>query len=221
MNLSPRPDKKFTGVLLAAVAIILLSGLFYLFWFRPAYTESKELRAENEEKLKFLQATESIVSSKRQEADSSPRDELTLNAAVPDTPEQDGILRDLEQAAKESGAQIIEVSFDTDEASEGMAVGKEAAMGSPAKKGAEGEALSLSLPDLLDPAALLSADLSKVPMKVRLKATIAQVKEFAASLQEAKRLYVVESFSYGEEAGGADDQAVVNLSAFLRLADNP
>lgn len=209
-------DKRFVSVLAVALLIILLTGLFYMFWYRPALSESRTLRAESDEKLKFLQATESIVKNKRDEVKNSAGNETANKKVVPESMDQEGILRDLETARQASGAVVREISFGTDasggESASGTSTAEDlAATGKPAEM-----ALSLALSGMMDRANLLAVGLSPVRAEVRLSASLPQVKQFAASLQQAERLYVVQSFSFGEGNDGLEKAVSISVSTFYR-----
>lgn len=211
-------NKRSTGILLAAVVIILLAGSFYLFWYRPALSESKDLLADSEEKLKFLQATEAIVKSKREEVGSIKADNSVLDT-IPALPEQEAMLQDLEAAAQASKITINEVTFSLDTSSESASSGT-AESGASNKPG-EFDLLSptVDFSRLLDKSTLASFGLSTVNMTVRITGNLAQVKEFAANLQQDGRLYMVGSFSFGEESAGTETKnSTLDLAALYRVA---
>lgn len=214
-------DKRFVSVLAIAFLIILLTGLFYMFWYRPALSESKTLLAESNEKLKFLQATESIVKNKRDEVKNSAGNETANKKVVPESLEQEGILRDLETARQASGAVIKEISFGTDAAGGESATGTSAAEDLAASGKPAEMALSLALSGMMDRANLLAVGLSPVRAEVRLSASLPQAKQFAASLQQAERLYVVQSFSFGEGNEGLEKAVSISISTFYRAPNNP
>lgn len=214
-------DKRFVSVLAIAFLIILLTGLFYMFWYRPALSESKTLLAESNEKLKFLQATESIVKNKRDEVKNSAGNETANKKVVPESLDQEGILRDLETARQASGAMIKEISFGTDAAGGESATGTSAAEDLAASGKPAEMALSLALSGMMDRANLLAVGLSPVRAEVRLSASLPQAKQFAASLQQAERLYVVQSFSFGEGNEGLEKAVSISISTFYRTPNNP
>lgn len=214
-------DKRFVSVLAIAFLIILLTGLFYMFWYRPALSESKTLLAESNEKLKFLQATESIVKNKRDEVKNSAGNETANKKVVPESLDQEGILRDFETARQASGAMIKEISFGTDAAGGESATGTSAAEDLAASGKPAEMVLSLALSGMMDRANLLAVGLSPVRAEVRLSASLPQAKQFAASLQQAERLYVVQSFSFGEGNEGLEKAVSISISTFYRAPNNP
>ncbi|MNP56530.1 hypothetical protein D3C76_1512640 [compost metagenome] len=63
---------------------------------------------------------------------------------------------------------------------------------------------------------LTAAGFTEMLMRVNLRGTLAEVKNFAAALQGAERLYVVLSFEYGNEEAVDSNTSVFQLLAFYR-----
>ncbi|MGG6314630.1 hypothetical protein [Paenibacillus macerans] len=222
--------------MLAAAVIMLAAGSFYFFGYRPAVSESASLQSEREEKEQFLQKTAAVVSAKRDEAaaGNASADAAKREATIPARPDREGILLDLERAAKESGVQLQEIVFEEPEAGlqegalEGVStvdssasdengfIAGNTATSNPSRSFSGGLSAALHGAGLVEETALGSAGISAVSLQVNLKGTLAAVQSFSASLQEAERLYVVRSFGYGRDEVTGSETSVIGLAAFYR-----
>ena len=190
--------------MLVAALVMLAAGSFYFFGYRPEVAKSVNLESDRVEKQLFLQKTQAIVDAKRADlaAENASADTAKQEAAVPDEPGREGTLLDLEQAAKSSGVQIREVVFE------------ESGIGEPSA--ASAETTPMDAPGLLNEADINSAGFTVMSFRLNLKGTLAEVKSFAAALQDAERLYVVQSFDYGDEEATGTKAAVLQMLAFYR-----
>lgn len=235
MNAEHRSGTAGARWILAAALVMLAAGSFYFWGYQPEVEKIASLKSNHEEKRLFLQKTRAIVEAKRAElaAESTSADTMEREAAVPGESDREGILLDLEQAAKSAGVQIQEVVFEapgigalseasaetlpTDSLStldENLSAGVDllsalstSINGSPAAMGELG---------LLQEVDLTAAGFSSLSLRLTLRGTLAEVKSFAAVVQSAKRLYVVQSFEYGKEEALVSETAAFRLVAFYR-----
>lgn len=199
--------------MLVAALVMLAAGSFYFLGYRPEAEKSVNLEADHEEKRLFLQKTQAIVDAKRADlaAEEASADSAKREAAVPDEPDREGILLDLEQAATTSGVKIQEVVFEEPGTGGQTAVAAETTpTGDPSTL--EGN----SSAGLLNGADFGAAGFNAMSMRLNLRGTLAEVKSFAAALQGAERLYVVQSFEYGNEEATESNASVFRLLAFYR-----
>mgnify|MGYP001087362918 CR=1 FL=1 len=199
--------------MLVAALVMLAAGSFYFLGYRPEAEKSVNLEADHEEKRLFLQKTQAIVDAKRADlaAEKASADSAKREAAVPDEPDREGILLDLEQAATTSGVKIQEVVFEEPGTGGQTAVAAETTpTGDPSTL--EGN----SSAGLLNGADFGAAGFNAMSMRLNLRGTLAEVKSFAAALQGAERLYVVQSFEYGNEEATESNASVFRLLAFYR-----
>lgn len=208
------PNKKILGTLLAAIVILVFCGLFYLIWYRPAAAESVALMNESEEKLKFLQATEEIVRTKREEAKNAEKNK-TIHKSVPDSPGQDQILRDIETAQQASGAMVVQVTFNADDKGEGMNSGNTSAEG---LDDSSAESLNQTISGLMGSANLMAFDMSLMTFQIQMNASLPQLKRFASSIQQDERLYVVRSLNFGNKSDNQGTMAILSISAFFQAS---
>ncbi|MDU2243133.1 MAG: hypothetical protein E7E23_21430 [Paenibacillus sp.] len=200
--------------MLVAALVMLAAGSFYFLGYRPEVEKSANLASDHEEKRLFLQKTQAIVDAKRADlaAEGASADTAKREAAVPGEPDREGILLDLEQAAKSSGAKIQEVVF------EEPGIGAQTAAASETTPTGDSSTLNGSsvagLPNGAED--LTAAGFTEMLMRVNLRGTLAEVKNFAAALQGAERLYVVLSFEYGNEEAVDSNTSVFQLLAFYR-----
>ncbi|MGG3456719.1 hypothetical protein [Paenibacillus rhizolycopersici] len=190
--------------MLIAALVMLAAGSFYFFGYRPEVAKSVNLESDHEEKQLFLQKTQAIADAKRADlaAENASADTAKQEAAVPDEPDREGTLLDLEQAAKSSGVQIREVVFE------------ESGIGEPSAASAETTPMDALGP--LNEADINSAGFTVMSFRLNLKGTLAEVKSFAAALQDAERLYVVQSLDYGDEEATGTKTAVLQILALYR-----
>lgn len=189
---------------LVAALVMLAAGSFYFFGYRPEAEQSVSLESDHEEKRLFLQKTQEIVEARRADlaAENASADAAKREAAVPDEPDREGILLDLEQAAKSSGVRIQEVVFEETGISEPSA--------DPA------ETAPMDNPGLLSEADFNLAGFTGMSFRLNLQGALAEVKSFAAALHKDERLYVVQSFEYGNDEATGTKTAVLQLLAFYR-----
>ncbi|MBW4840713.1 MAG: hypothetical protein KZY74_15070 [Paenibacillaceae bacterium] len=190
--------------MLVAALVMLAAGSFYFFGYRPEVEQSVSLESDHEEKRLFLQKTQAIVEARRADlaAENASADAAKREAAVPGEPDREGILLDLEQAAKSSGVRIQEVVFEENGISEPSAD--------------LAEPTPIDDPGLLNEADFNSAGFNEMSFRLKLKGALVEVKSFAAALQDAERLYVVQSFNYGDEEATGTKTAVLQLLALYR-----
>ncbi|WP_068782916.1 hypothetical protein [Paenibacillus phocaensis] len=222
--------------MMVAALVMLAAGAFYFLGYRPAVETSVNLEADHEEKRLFLQKTQTILDAKRADlaAEGASADNAKREAAVPGEPDREGILLDLEQAAKSSGVRIQEVVFavpglggqaaavearlagDSAPSSsvESPASGQDSPLASQAPMG--GSLSGAGNPGLLMEADFSSAGFTATSLRLTLRGTLAEVKNFAAALQHDERLYVVQSFEYGNEEAMDSQAAVFRLVTFHR-----
>lgn len=221
--------------MLVAALVMLAAGSFYFFGYRPEAEKSVNLESDHAEKRLFLQKTLSIVDAKRADlaAEGASADTAEREAAVPDEPDREGILLDLEQAAKSSGAQIREVVFEEPgnggqaaAAAETLPTAEPSNLGASSPTGADSQSAfpasadgfpaAMGDPGLLNGADFNSTGFTAMSLRLNLRGTLAQVKTFAAALQAAERLYVVRSFEYGKEEALESETAVFQLLTLYR-----
>ncbi|MGN8769178.1 hypothetical protein ACTNDP_09190 [Paenibacillus barengoltzii] len=234
MNTEHRSGSAGARWMLIAALVLLAAGSFYFFGYRPEMEKSANLASDHEAKQLFLQKTQAIVEAKRADAAASDAlaDTAKREAAVPEEPDREGILLDLERAAKSSGVQIREVVFEGPESGGSFAVSADAAAvdnslsldGSvsilnslPAgSSSTDGVPSALGASGLLNEAELSTAGFTVMSLQLQLRGSLAEVKNFAAALQKADRLYIVDSFEYGREEEVESKTAAFRLLALYR-----
>lgn len=185
-----------------AIALFLAAGAFYFAGFGPAWQKVKALEAEQQEKESFLQKTEEVLQIKRNETAQGNQlnsDDQLPPAALPTTPDQRGILEDLESAAQQAGVQLLHVMFKPDEG--------------PVSEEGTGTNGGFEQVDFQ------SAGLIPLYFEVSINGNLAGIKSFTTSLQEEERLYAVKEFRYGSPADMQSETTTIAMAAFYRLAD--
>lgn len=203
-NGNETPNPWYKRLIYIAVALVLAAGVFYFAGFSPAWEKVKALQAEQQEKENFLQKTGEVLQLKRSETaqsgqqNSSTADQLP-QTALPATPDQKGILEDLDHAAANSGVHLIHVTFKP-----GETVGAEE--GTDTNGG-------------IEQVDLQSAGLVPLYFEVSINGNLAAIKSFTTSLQEEERLYAMKEFRYGTSADMPSDTTTIVMAAYYRLSD--